>query len=146
MKTKISVLMILLLLAAVTAGYADPVLEQIFYAKTSTSALPASSILKFSLWDTVTGGSEVWSEQKTISLTGNKTKIITYLGDTTPFTDVDFSQQLYVQVERYNVKKNTYKVIGTRDRLSMVPYALWSARKPFVVQQLHGSELRSYRI
>gem|GEM_PF-5021343 len=38
---------------------------------------------------------------------------------------MDFSEQLYVQVERKKAD-GTYVVIGTRDKFSVVPYAMWS--------------------
>jgi hypothetical protein len=47
--------------------------------------------------------------------------ISTVLGDAAPLNAADFNQQLWVQVEIGST------VIGTRDKLVAVPYALWSA-------------------
>jgi hypothetical protein len=50
--------------------------------------------------------------------------IKTYLGDAAPLDDVDFSQQLWIKVEQKR-KDGNYKVMGTMERLGVVPYALW---------------------
>jgi hypothetical protein len=63
----------------------------------------------------------VWSEEKTINLTG--TAIKTLLGDTATLDGVNFSQQLWVQVDKVKAGP-VYKVIGTRDKLLPVPYAI----------------------
>ena len=48
----------------------------------------------------------------------------TDLGDTVSLDSVDFSQQLYVQVERE--KDGIFTVLGTRDTFYVAPYAIWS--------------------
>jgi len=117
--------MVMVLFVSGSNTFAASVLTEIAYTKTTTLSYPAKYTILFSLWDDESAGSEVWSEEKTISLTG--TKIKTSLGDTIPLTDVDFSQQLWVQVERKKAD-GTYKVLGLRDRLGVVPYALWSEK------------------
>lgn len=101
--------------------------KKIYYEKKTTLSYPKKYIFRFSLWNdpTSTGPSNmVWAEEKEVNLT--TPKIRTYLGDTNPLDTVDFSQQLYVQLERRK-PDNTYVPIGTRDRFSIVPYAMWSA-------------------
>ena len=48
----------------------------------------------------------------------------TNLGTLTPLGPVDFSQQLWVQVERND--GGVYTTVGTRTKLALGPYALWS--------------------
>jgi hypothetical protein len=50
--------------------------------------------------------------------------IATSLGKVTALSGVDFSQQLWVQMEQKS--GTTYTVLGTRDPLGLAPYALWS--------------------
>jgi hypothetical protein len=123
MTKKITILILLLLFVAVTAAKADPVVKQFYFKKETTLPYPGIHTLRFSLWDAETDGTMVWSEEKLVSLT--KSFIKTYLGDTNTLDGVVFSQQLWVQVEK---KKGdgTYRIIGERDILGMVPYALWS--------------------
>ena len=77
----------------------------------------------FSLFDAETGGLLVWAETKGIAMTSTTRLITTMLGDTVTFDSMsaDFSQQLWVQVDCNN------QTLGTRDKLAVVPYALWSA-------------------
>jgi len=112
-----------LLLVAVLAQ-ADPVENQIHYVKKTGLAHPHKYTMRFSLWDAPTGGSEVWFEEKEIALKGPNIK--TYLGDTTTLDGVDFSQQLWVQVERWKASTSTWVVVGLRDTFSTVPYAAWA--------------------
>jgi len=121
-KTYLITVLVVLFTSILSMAWADPVFKQIYYQKKTT--LPAKTLdFKLSLWDTETGGGEVWSEEKELTLTGGILK--TYLGDTAPLDGVDFSSQLWVQVER--IKKNgTPTMVGTRDMLAVVPYALYS--------------------
>jgi hypothetical protein len=126
MKTRMMILIATLLITA-SSVFAAP-LEQIYYSKSTTLAFPKVYVFRLSLYDDpdVGQGSLFWQEEKTISLTS--AKLFTYLGDTVSLSGVDFSQQLYVQVERKK-SDGTYKIVGTttRDMLPVVPYALWSA-------------------
>ncbi|MEW5745880.1 MAG: hypothetical protein AB1805_10660 [Nitrospirota bacterium] len=118
------------LLMAAQSASADAVVKQLYYQKKLSSA-PVSGTgtitvsYTFSLWDVETGGSEavnrVWYETKGIPVTSTTRVISTYLGDTSQlYTDM-FAQQLWVQVESNGT------VIGTREKLGVVPYALFSA-------------------
>jgi len=111
-----------LVLVALSAG-AEPVVKEIYYQKKVSLGAGKTHDVKFSLWDAETGGNEVWSEEKTITLVSGY--IQTYLGEVTPLTGVDFSQQLWVQVEN-KTKSGTFVVAGTRDMFGAVPYALYS--------------------
>ena len=76
---KITATVIALFLMSFSAAWAVPVDKEIYYKKSTTLA-PKTYTMRFSLWDAETDGSMVWSEEKTINLTG--TAIKTLLGDT----------------------------------------------------------------
>lgn len=105
----------------VSAANAAPVDQQIQYSKKTTLTYPRTYTFRFSLWDDETLGTEVWSEEKAIRLTSATIK--TRLGDSTPLEATDFSEQLWVQVERKKPDLS-YVVLGKRDRLVSAPYAL----------------------
>ena len=121
-KRYLIVALALFLTFIVSIAWADPVVKQMYYQKKTTLASKTYD-LKFSLWDSETAGVEVWSEEKDLTLT--KGIIKTYLGDAFTLDGVDFSSQLWVQVERIK-KDGTPIKVGTRDMLSVVPYALYS--------------------
>jgi hypothetical protein len=128
MKRLLTLTGVLLLLFYVTGVYGAGVEKKIYYEKKTTLSYPKKYTIRFSLWNDPTStdqtSSMVWSEEKEVTLT--TAKIRTYLGDTNSLDNVDFSEQLYVQVERKKAD-GTYVMIGTRDKFSVVPYALWSA-------------------
>src|SRR4030042_4099813 len=115
------------LLLGVTLAHAAPVIKRIPYEKATSLPIPGTYTIRFSLWDTgiVGTGNQVWSEEKTIKLTSSSI-IKTELGGKNPLADVDFSNQLWVQVER-EISENTDEVLVSRDRLKVVPYAMWRA-------------------
>jgi hypothetical protein len=130
MKAKFIFIVVLIVLVVSTAAFAVP-FEQIPYTKKTTLEYPNDYTIRFSLCDDpVAGSCAYWSEEKTVSLTSGK--IITNLGDTVSLSSVDFSQQYYVQVEKKKAN-GTYKVVGIRDMLGVVPYAMWSATSDAVV-------------
>lgn len=107
--------------------WAKPIIKRIYYQKETTLSYPATRTFRFSFWLTSTGGTApIWSEEKQVNMTDAYIK--TYLGDTTLFdkVPVDFSQQYWVQVERWRASDSTWVRVGPRDRLGVVPYALWS--------------------
>jgi hypothetical protein len=108
------------LLFLVVIVQADPVEKLIQYTKKTTLPYPKTYTMRFSLWDAETDGLEVWFEEKRVALRSSKIK--TYLGDTITLDGVDFSQQLWVQVERIK-KDGTPVVVGVRDTFSVTPYA-----------------------
>lgn len=112
------------LLSILSLAWADPVIRQIYYQKKTDLTYPKTYTLRFSLWDAKTGGTEIWSEEKPVYLTSGT--IRTYLGNKVPLNPAEFEQQLWVQVERYRAKMDDYLVIGARDALEIVPYAMWS--------------------
>jgi hypothetical protein len=112
------------LLLVVTSAWGDPVAKDLYYLKKTVLSYPATYTFRFSLWNADTEGTETWSEEKSVKMTTSTLK--TYLGDTISLDGIDFSQQLWVQVERKK-KNGTYVLIGQRDPLAIVPYALWSA-------------------
>ena len=119
----ISIGVVFLLCLGLASAWCEPVVNEMYYQKNTPLAYPATYNFRFSLWDQESEGIEVWSEKKPIKLTTAVVK--TYLGDTEPLDGVDFSQQLWVQVER-KTKTGTYKVIGSMERLGVVPYASWA--------------------
>ncbi len=67
----------------------------------------------------------VWSEDKQIKLTSAVVKH--YLGEIEPLGGVDFTQQMWVQLERIKKVGTPDEVsiaIGKRQRLAIVPYAM----------------------
>jgi hypothetical protein len=116
------IVLVVFFTSILSIAWADPVAKQFYYQKKTTLA-PKTFDFRLSLWDAETGGGEVWSEEKELTLTGGTIK--TYLGDTAPLDGVDFSSQLWVQVERMK-KDGTPLMVGTRDMLAVVPYALYS--------------------
>jgi len=130
MKKKFYVLvLVLFVLFFSLTSWAAP-LKEIYYTKKTTLAYPKNYIIRFSLWDDPTSGNMVWEEQKAMKLTS--AKITTYLAGVNSFDDgiggvpVDFSQQLWVQVDRFKGSTSTWIQVGTRDAFGLMPYALWS--------------------
>lgn len=115
-----SVTMILLFFSPGIAP-ASPVVKQLPYTK-SIALGSGTYTFRFSLWTAETGGTQVWSEEQTMVL--GTPVINTSLGKVTPLSGVDFSQQLWVQVEQKTGA--TYTSLGPRDVLTVAPYALWS--------------------
>jgi hypothetical protein len=124
-KGYLALLPVLFLLIVVTLGGAEPVVKELYYSKKTTLAA-GTFTLKFSLWDTDTDGNLLWEEEKTIKLKYADKKIVrTYLGELTPLDGVDFSQQLWVQLEKRNTD-GSYTEIGLREMLAIVPYSMWA--------------------
>lgn len=126
MKRLITILALVLISG--TKAWAGPPLPQIRYTKTTSLAFPATYTFRFSLWDNPAAGqgSRLWQEVKTLRLTGKT--VGTFLGDSalSPLTPELFAEQLFVQTE-VRLTSGVYKVLGARERLGAVPYALWSA-------------------
>lgn len=127
MKIKLIIpLLMLSLMVSLTTAIAAPV-ERVIPFQKQVLATPGSGnvSLTFSLWSeaTVGVGTQLWSETKAVACTTATRVIATKLGDVTNLNSVDFSQQLYIQVAR----TSDAVVLGTRDKLVIAPYALWSA-------------------
>jgi len=126
---------VLTVLLLVSVAYGVPVIKQLPFSKT-TNLTPATYTFKFSLWDASTGGTSVWSEEKPVKMTSSTLK--TNLGTVTPLDTVEFSQQLWVQVERNN--GGVYTVVGaSRTRLALAPYALWSETSEVTGHHTHDA-------
>jgi hypothetical protein len=93
------VISLLLLSAAATAAWANPMVARIYFTKATKLAVPATYTFRFSIWDVATGGTNaknrVWWEEKDLAMTD--TTLSTYLGDVTdpakrsgPLGNVDF--------------------------------------------------------
>lgn len=135
MKKRQLFLVVTIFLLAATSVWAEPIVNVIYYQKqTLLSYHPAvSRLFRFSLWLEETGGvGPVWSEEKHYTMTNSFVK--TYLGSVNPLNGVDFSQQLWVEVEMKKID-GTYVLIGQRTRLGVtpsgvVPYAIYALNGP----------------
>ena len=105
--------------------WSEPIKPLIFYSKIEKEMGSKSYTCRFSLWDAETGGNMVWEKEK--ALTTKKSTINTLLGDVNSIDGVDFSQQLWIQVEE-KLEDGTYALVGERELLAVsgVPYALWA--------------------
>jgi len=127
MKRALSVITVTILLSLLTTpsllqATSQPVDRQLHFEKKFSSSLgKGTKEFFFSLWDQEAAGTMVWCETKNIAVVTSTRSIATMLGDITPLTTVDFSQQLWVQVDVGGTP------LGTRDKLALVPYSLWSA-------------------
>ncbi len=124
MKSRFFFTFFLTLLLMASIASAENAIKQLYFTKKTSLNYPATYTFRLSLWDSEAEGNEAWSEEKPIRLSGATLK--TYLGDVISLEAVDFSEQYWVQVERRK-GDGTYVLIGERDMLEMVPYALWSA-------------------
>lgn len=112
------------ILAAAASAWPSPVLRELPYQKTCGSLVSNTSYtFKFSFWNEASGGSQQWWEEKKIKLAGYVLKH--NLGSVSPFDMNVLTQQLWVQLERRKAD-GTYVVIGTRDKLSIAAYSLYS--------------------
>ena len=116
----VSLVLMFWLVSPIWSAPMKPVLS---YSKVTTGMGNKSYTIRFSLWDADESGNMVWGEEKT--LTTKKSVINTYLGEVNSLQGVDFSQALWVQVE-IREKDGTYKLVGERDELTGVPYAMWA--------------------
>jgi hypothetical protein len=119
----ISVAALLLITLGSVRGWCESVFMGFLYQKKVNLTYPATYTLRFSLWDQDSAGTELWFEEKKVTLSSSRVK--TYLGDTEPLCGVDFSQQLWVKVEKKSAN-GTYRMLGAMDPLLSVPYALWA--------------------
>lgn len=137
MKQKVIYLIIALvfLSAVATVASANPMAARIYFTKATELAVPAAYTFRFSIWDVATGGTKVtnrvWWEEKDLAMTDKN--LSTYLGDVAdpakrsgPLGELDFSEQYWVLVEKLAPDGLTYKALGGRARLTVVPYAMWS--------------------
>jgi len=122
-KTCTYLVVVFLLVSVGSTVLADPIVKQIYYQRKTTLSVPKTYTFRFSLWEEESGGATpVWEEEKPLHLSSSTLK--TYLGDANSLDGVDFSLQLWVQVER-KVKAG-YVPVGSREILGIVPYAIWS--------------------
>jgi len=153
MKKALILIFVMVLAIGIRTGFASPVSQQLYFTKDTTGSVltyPATYTLRFSLWNVGSGGTEtneVWWESKDVKMTS--AILSTYLGSVTSpdFSSglpgaLDFSRQYWVQVEKDN-GNGTYTVIGTRTKLNVVPYAMWSAQGGDVTSVTTGDGLLS---
>jgi len=113
---------ILMVFVGATVTWGEDIDQEIAYKKKTSISGPVNRTFRFSLWDAVTAGNMVWSEQKGARVNASGV-VSTFLGDTTPLNPGDFLQQLWVQVDLVKAGP-TYKPMGSRDKLTMSPYAM----------------------
>lgn len=108
---------------SVLLGWSEPVKPAIYYSKAWKGLGNKTYTFRFSLWDAETEGSEAWQEEKVVQA---KSSVIgTYLGEVSSIEEVNFSRALWVQVEE-KLRDGTYVLIGEREELPGVPYAMWA--------------------
>jgi|GEM_PF-2920476 len=125
MKTKelvfVSVLLLVIMVAA-SAFAAAPVIKEIPYSKT-VALSDGEYTFRFSLYDASAGGTGVWYEETNETVSSGQLKHT--LGSVVSLDSSSFlDNQLWVQVERLNGM--VWEVVGIRDQMMVVPYALWS--------------------
>ena len=120
MKKSLVVGIVMIVLFSLTGiASAAPVTKQLPYTKAVSLGTGLPYTFRFSLWTAETGGTQVWFEDQSMVLASPA--ISTFLGKVTPLSGVDFSQQLWVQVEQGG------SVLGARDIFGPAPYAFWSS-------------------
>jgi microcystin-dependent protein len=127
MKSRDRYLWMVMLLAMIfwswATAWSEPVEPIMFYSKAEKGLWNRTYTLRFSLWDAGSGGNRLWEEEKILATKGSV--ITTYLGEVNPITGVDFSQALWVQVEK-RMPDGNYVEIGERDELTVVSYAMYA--------------------
>jgi len=114
------------LVAAAFAG--EPVQRILPYQKTVSLKTPVTATFHFSIYDAESAGAELWFEEKKITLSS---KTLSHsLGsvksfDSGDYGPLDFSEQYWVQLTYWSGRE--WMVLGSRDKFTVVPYALWSA-------------------
>ncbi len=103
--------------------WSEPINPVIYYSKAEKGLGNKSYTFRFSLWDAHTGGNQVWEEERIVK---TKSSVIsTYLGELNSIGAVNFSQALWVQVEK-KLQDGTYVLVGERDELIGVSYAMYA--------------------
>lgn len=124
MKAKVASIFVLIVLSLAVPLWAAEPDRKIYYEKQTALPFPQEYILRFSLWNAVTHGDRVWFETQAVDLTSST--LSTYLGKKVPLDPAKFTEQLWVQVQKRN-HDMTWSFVGAREKLPMVPYALWSS-------------------
>ncbi len=123
-KKLLAVILSVLSFMSFSTVFAEPVTKEVYYEKNVTiQDTKKDQNFLLSLWDAETGGNRLWFEEKRLLVKSGR--IETFIGDSNSLDNVDFSQQMWIQVE-LKEKNNRYTVLGKRDMLGVVPYALWS--------------------
>jgi uncharacterized protein YjbI with pentapeptide repeats len=125
-------LIVFAVLLSAASGHAAPVNEQLYFYKATTGlTVPATYTFRFSLWDAASAGTEIWWEKKNVSMTS--ATLATYLGSVTNtdnrsdrLANLDFSEQYWVQIEKLETDGVTWSPVGSRTKLTVVPYAMYS--------------------
>ena len=130
MNRKIAILVMgALLIGGISTADGADIDNQIYISVKHTLTYPKTYNLRFSLWDAKTEGVSVWSEGDVpgdIALYIKTAKINTYIGTLVPLVPSDFTQQLWLQIDRWKAATTEWIPIGPRTKLGVVPYALWS--------------------
>ena len=124
-KSLATVLLVGILFWFMLSAWSEPIKPLIYYSKVEKGLGNKAYTFRFSLWDAEMDGNMVWEEEKTLKT--KKSTINTLLGDVNSIDGVDFSQQLWVQVEE-RLEDGSYVLVGEREPIAVsgVPYALWA--------------------
>ncbi len=119
--------LVLAVLSSAAVLSAEPLYRQIYFSKTVNLSINTTYRFRFSLWDSASSGNKLWSEEKDIKLTSMTLEH--YLGSVNSFDNgiygpVDFSQQMWVQVER--LRSGSFVVVVSKTQLNAAAYSLWS--------------------
>jgi hypothetical protein len=116
----------LLLLAGTGSGAETPRKELYYSRQVKLGAYPSVCTFRYSLWDTASGGTTpLWTEEKAPVTLNAVATVGHYLGSVVPLWPELFGRQLWVQMEMRNAD-GSWSRLGSRERLLMAPYALWS--------------------
>lgn len=124
----VAVAFLMLSVGSTCAAHAADVEPTIPYTRQVPSS--GTRVYRFGIYDAAVEGAELWFEEKQIRHASRTLKHD--LGSVVPFANgiagpLDFSEQYWVEVAY--LSRGAWKVLPGRDRLAVVPYALWSVNQ-----------------
>ena len=120
-------------LLAIGKSYAQVPETLAYSARLSTSTgtpVAGTQALQFALYDVATGGTALWSESQSVSISNGELSVT--LGETVPIPRSAFSRRLYL-----GIKVGSDAEMTPRPKLNAAPYAVRSAA--LLARTLHVS-------